>query len=40
MCERAVTDVARYDIFQLSEAWLAAEPARALRIIAALEGRG
>jgi DNA polymerase-3 subunit delta len=38
--ERAVTDVARYDVFQLSEAWLAAEPARALRIIAALEAEG
>jgi DNA polymerase-3 subunit delta len=38
--ERAVTDVARYDVFQLSEAWLAADPARALRIIAALEAEG
>ncbi len=38
--ERAVTDVARYDVFQLSEAWLAADPARALRIIAALETEG
>ena len=38
--ERAVTDVARYDVFQLSEAWLAPDPARALRIIAALEAEG
>ena len=38
--ERAVTDVARYDILQLSEAWLAGDPARALRIIAALEAAG
>jgi DNA polymerase-3 subunit delta len=35
-----VTDVARYDVFQLSEAWLGAEPARVLRIIAALEAEG
>ena len=38
--ERAVTDVARYDIAQLSEAWLAGDAARALRIIAALEAEG
>ena len=38
--ERAVTDVSRYDIFQLSEAWLAPDAARALRIIAALEAEG
>jgi DNA polymerase-3 subunit delta len=38
--ERAVTDVARYDVFQLSEAWLAADAARTLRIIAALEAEG
>ena len=37
---RAVTDVARYDVSQLSEAWLAGERARALRIIAALEAEG
>jgi DNA polymerase III subunit delta len=37
---RAVTDVARYDVFQLSEAWLAADAARALRIIAGLEAEG
>ena len=38
--ERAVTDVARYDVFQLSEAWLTPDSARALRIIAALEAEG
>lgn len=38
--ERAVTDVARFDVFQLSEAWLAGDAARALRIIAALEAEG
>lgn len=38
--ERAVTDVARYDVFQLSEAWLAPDPARALRILDALEAEG
>ena len=38
--ERAVTDVARYDVFQLSEAWLSNDAARALRIIAALEAEG
>ena len=38
--ERAVTDVARYDVFQLSEAWLDGDAARALRIIGALEAEG
>jgi len=38
--ERAVTDVARYDVQELSEAWLAGDAARALRIIAALEAEG
>ena len=38
--ERAVSDVARYDVFQLSEAWLTGDAARALRIIAALEAEG
>jgi DNA polymerase-3 subunit delta len=38
--ERAATDVARYDVFQLSEAWLAPDAGRALRIIAALEAEG
>ena len=38
--ERAVADVARYDVAQLSEAWLAGDAVRALRIIAALEAEG
>ena len=38
--ERAVTDVARYDVFQLSEAWLANDAARVLRIISVLEAEG
>ena len=38
--ERAVTDVARYDVFQLSEAWLAPDAPRALRIIDALQAEG
>ena len=38
--ERAVTDVARYDVFQLSEAWLAPDAARALRILDALQAEG
>lgn len=38
--ERAVTDVARYDILQLSEAWLVGDAARALRIIESLEAEG
>jgi DNA polymerase-3 subunit delta len=38
--DRAVTDVARYDVLQLSEAWLAGDAARALRILAALEAEG
>jgi len=38
--ERAVADVARYDVFQLSEAGVAFEAARTLRIIAALEAEG
>ncbi len=38
--ERAVSDVARYDVFQLSEAWLAPDAARALKIINALEAEG
>jgi DNA polymerase-3 subunit delta len=36
----AVTDVARYDVFQLSESWLVGDAVRALRIIAALEAEG
>ncbi len=38
--ERAVADVARFDVFQLSEAWLAGDAARALRVLAALEAAG
>jgi DNA polymerase-3 subunit delta len=38
--ERAVADVARYDVFELSEAWLDGDAARAVRIIAALEAEG
>jgi len=38
--EGAVADVARYDIFQLSEAWLAGDAARAVRILHALEAEG
>jgi len=37
---RAVADVARFDVFQLSEAWLTGDAARALRILAALEAAG
>ena len=38
--ERAVADVARFDVFQLSEAWLAGDAGRVCRILAALEGEG
>ena len=38
--ERVVADVARYDVFQLSEAWLAGDAARSLRILAVLESEG
>lgn len=38
--ERAMSDVARYDVFQLSEAWLAGDAPRTLRILAALEAEG
>ncbi|MBK7081749.1 MAG: DNA polymerase III subunit delta [Betaproteobacteria bacterium] len=36
---QAVADVARFDVFQLSEAWLTGDAARAIRIIVALEAR-
>jgi DNA polymerase-3 subunit delta len=36
----AVADVARYDVFQLSEAWLDGDAPRTLRIIRALEAEG
>lgn len=38
--ESAVADVARYDVFELSEAWLAGDAPRALRILRALEAEG
>jgi DNA polymerase-3 subunit delta len=38
--ERAVADVARFDVYQLSEAWLIGDAARVARILAALEGEG
>jgi DNA polymerase III subunit delta len=38
--EDAVTDVARFDVFQLSEAWLSGDAARACRILVALENEG
>ena len=38
--ERVVADVARYDVFQLSEAWLAGDAARAMRILGVLESEG
>jgi len=38
--ERAVADVARYDVFDLSAACLGGDAARTLRIIAALEAEG
>jgi DNA polymerase-3 subunit delta len=37
---RATADVARFDVFQLSEAWLAGDAARALRVVAVLEAQG
>lgn len=38
--ENAVADVARYDVFELSEAWLAGDAARALRVLHSLEREG
>jgi DNA polymerase-3 subunit delta len=38
--EKAVADVARYDIFELSEAWLAGDASRTVRIVRALEAEG
>ncbi|MDQ6917360.1 MAG: DNA polymerase III subunit delta [Pseudomonadota bacterium] len=38
--ENAVADVARFDVFQLSEAWLAGDAARACRILTSLENEG
>jgi DNA polymerase-3 subunit delta len=38
--EAAVADVARFDVFELSEAWLAGDAARAVRILRALQSEG
>ena len=38
--DEAVADVARYDVFQLSEAWLAGDAARVIRIMDVLEAEG
>jgi DNA polymerase-3 subunit delta len=38
--EATVADVARYDVFAASEAWLAGDAARALRVLSVLEGSG
>lgn len=38
--EQAIADVARFDVFQLSEAWLAGDAARACRILGVLEAAG
>ncbi len=37
---RAVADVARFDVAELSEAWLGGEPARTIHVIASLEAEG
>src|SRR5262249_6504379 len=36
----AVADVSRFDVFQLSEAWLAGDSARVVKIVSALEAEG
>ena len=36
----AVADVARYDVFELSEAWLAGDAARAVRVLRSLQAEG
>ena len=38
--EAAVADVARYDVFAASEAWLAGDAARVLRVLSVLEAEG
>ena len=38
--EAAVANVARYDVFALSEAWLAGDASRTLRIVSGLEAEG
>lgn len=38
--EAAIANVARYDVFQLSEAWLAGDATRVLRILGVLQAEG
>ena len=38
--EQAVADVARFDVFELSEAWMAGDASRALRVLGALQAVG
>ena len=38
--EAAIANVARYDVFQLSESWLAGDATRALRILGAMQAEG
>jgi DNA polymerase-3 subunit delta len=38
--EAAIANVARYDVFQLSESWLAGDATRALRILSSLKAEG
>jgi DNA polymerase-3 subunit delta len=38
--EQVVANVARYDVFQLSEAWLAGDAARTVRILGTLQAEG
>lgn len=38
--ESAIANVARFDVFQLSEAWLAGDATRVLRILSALQAEG
>jgi DNA polymerase-3 subunit delta len=38
--EAAIADVARFDVFQLSESWLAGDATRLLRILSALQAEG
>jgi DNA polymerase-3 subunit delta len=38
--EQVVADVARYDVFQLSEAWLVGDASRTVRILGTLEAEG
>ncbi|MDR0770908.1 MAG: DNA polymerase III subunit delta [Burkholderiales bacterium] len=40
MVETAIADVARYDVFALSEAWLAGDAARVVRLLQALRDEG